>query len=334
MRTEGLKNGKERKPLKKWMIGLAAAGGVFCLAGVGMIAAGVMMYGTGGRQAPPWLVRIEEDFSAVSEELEEIPECPMEIAAGDTGSGDKSEGAGTAGTAGANENAGNSEGVKTESSIPNGQIYENVRSLELETVSEQVQIVETEDLEEGQIQVVQSGDGADYRVYQEGGELKIRLPRNISRNTAGNLKMKALVISIPVSYEFDQIELEHVAGSLYAERLFAREISVEMISGTADIAGGSVKELEIECISGSCRCMAAAEYSASVENISGDTSICLAGAEDDFDYEIEAGGGSIYFNGEEQRAFENSWKESHLNYHTGREVELSCASGTITVEYE
>ena len=133
--------------------------------------------------------------------------------------------------------------------------------------------------------------------------------------------MKALVISIPVSYEFDQIELEHVAGSLYAERLFARELSVEMISGTADIAGGSVKELEIECISGSCRCMAAAEYSASVENISGDTSICLAGAEDDFDYEIEAGGGSIYFNGEEQRAFENSWKESHLNYHTGREVE-------------
>jgi len=107
-----------------------------------------------------------------------------------------------------------------------------------------------------------------------------------------------------------------------------------MISGTADIAGGSVKELEIECISGSCRCMAAAEYSASVENISGDTSICLAGAEDDFDYEIEAGGGSIYFNGEEQRAFENSWKESHLNHHTGREVELSCASGTITVEYE
>ena len=72
----------------------------------------------------------------------------------------------------------------------------------------------------------------------------------------------------------------------------------------------------------------------SLENISGDTSICLAGAEDDFDYEIEAGGGSIYFNGEEQRAFENSWKESHLNYHTGREVELSCASGTITVEYE
>ena len=79
--------------MKKWMIGLAAAGGVFCLAGVGMIAAGVMMYGTGGRQAPPWLVRIEENFSAVSEELEEIPECPMEIAAGDTGSGDKSEGA-------------------------------------------------------------------------------------------------------------------------------------------------------------------------------------------------------------------------------------------------
>ena len=82
------------------------------------------------------------------------------------------------------------------------------------------------------------------------------------------------------------------------------------------------------------RCMAAAEYSASVENISGDTSICLAGAEDDFDYEIEAGGGNIYFNGEEQRAFENSWKESHLNHHTGREVELSCTSGTITVEYE
>ena len=119
-----------------------------------MIAAGVMMYGTGGRQAPPWLVRIEEDFSAVSEELEEIPESPMEIAAGDTGSGDKSEGAGTAGTAGANENAGNSESVKTGSSIPDGQIYENVRSLELETVSEQVQIVETEDLEEGQVQPV------------------------------------------------------------------------------------------------------------------------------------------------------------------------------------
>lgn len=316
--------------MKKWMIGLAVAGGVFCLAGVGMIAGGVMMYGTGERQAPPWLVRIEDDFSAVSEELVEIPESPMEIAAGDTGSGDKSEGAETAG---ANETAGNSESVKTESPIPDGQIYENVRSLELEILGEQVRVMESADLKEGQIQAVQSGEGADYRVFQEGKELKVRLPQAISRSNAENMGMKQLTIYIPASFEFEQIELEHVAGSFYAERLFARELSVELISGTVDIAGGSVKELEIECISGSCRCMAAAEYSASVENISGDTSICLTGAEDDFDYEIEAGGGSIYFNGEEQKTFENSWKESHLNHQTGRDVELSCASGTITVEY-
>lgn len=316
--------------MKKWMIGLAVAGGVFCLAGVGMIAAGVMMYGTGERQAPPWLVRIEDDFSAVSEELAEIPESPMEIAAGDTGSGDKSEGAETAG---ANETAGNLESVKTESPIPDGQIYENITSLEMETVGEQVQIVESASLAAGQIQAVQGGEGTDYRIYQEGRELKIRLPKGVSRRNVGDTGMKQLTVYIPASFEFEQIELEHVAGSLYAERLFARELSVELISGTVDIAGGSVKELEIECISGSCRCMAAAEYSASVENISGDTSICLAGAEDDFDYEIEAGGGSIYFNGEEQKTFENSWKESHLNHQTGREVELSCASGTITVEY-
>ena len=134
--------------MKKWMIGLAVAGGVFCLAGVGMIAAGVMMYGTGERQAPPWLVRIEDDFSAVSEELAEIPESPMEIAAGDTGSGDKSE---SAETAGANETAGNLESVKTESPIPDGQIYENITSLEMETVGEQVQIVESASLAAGQI---------------------------------------------------------------------------------------------------------------------------------------------------------------------------------------
>lgn len=316
--------------MKKWMIGLAVAGGVFCLAGVGMIAAGVMMYGTGERQAPPWLVRIEDDFSAVSEELAEIPESPMEIAAGDTGSGDKSE---SAETAGANETAGNLESVKTESPIPDGQIYENITSLEMETVGEQVQIVESASLAAGQIRAVQGGEGTDYRIYQEGRELKIRLPKSVSRRNVGDTGMKQLTVYIPASFEFEQIELEHVAGSLYAERLFARELSVELISGTVDIAGGSVKELEIECISGSCRCMAAAEYSASVENISGDTSICLAGAEDDFDYEIEAGGGSIYFNGEEQKTFENSWKESHLNHQTGREVELSCASGTITVEY-
>lgn len=267
--------------MKKWMIGLAAAGGVFCLAGVGMIAAGVMMYGSGGRQAPPWLVRIEDDLSPVPGEL----------------------------------------------------TYENVRSLELETLGEQVQVMESADLEEGQVQAVQSGEGADYRIYQEGRELKVRLPQTISRNAMENTKMKQLTLYIPAAYEFDQIELEHVAGGLYAESLYARELSVEIVSGTVDIAAGRVKELEVECISGSCRCMAAAEYSASVENISGDTSISLAGAEDDFDYEIEAGGGSIYLNGEEQRIVEHSWKESHLNHHTGREVELSCASGTITVEY-
>ena len=99
----------------------------------------------------------------------------------------------------------------------------------------------------------ESGEGIDYRIYQEESELKIRLPLSANRNAAGDVGMKQLTVAIPPSYEFEQIELEHVAGSFYAERLFARELSVEVVSGTMDIGGGRVKELELECISGSCQ---------------------------------------------------------------------------------
>ena len=315
--------------MKKWMIGLAAAGGVFCLAGVGMIAAGVMMYGTGERPAPPWLAEIEDEFSDGQRDLrsgpEEIPDVPDEAAEISDGN--------PAGTE-EPENRGNLETDNAEKSLKNDRMYENVRSLELETAGDQVHVVESADLKAGQIQVSEIGEGIDYRIYQEESELKIRLPLSANRNAAGDVGMKQLTVAIPPSYEFEQIELEHVAGSFYAERLFARELSVEVVSGTMDIGGGRVKELELECISGSCRCMAAAEYSVSAENISGDTTICLSGTENDFDYEIEAGGGSIYVNGQEQRVFQNSWKENQWNHHTGREAELSCTSGTITVEFE
>ena len=282
--------------MKKWMKRLLVVGAVSGGLGIGMIVAGIFM--GGDNEEEKTIVFGEEEFNLTDEWQNEADEW-----------------------------------IGQEGVWENGHVFEDICSMEIESVG-MTQIVETPDLNPGQVQVVQRGEGSAYQIFEEEGSLNVLLPSHWDhKNWTQELTEKEVIIYIPEFYNFEEIEIEQVAGHVQAEQLFAGELSLKVVSGNMGIGGGQVSELETECISGSLICLAAVGQSASVENISGFSKILLEGNKDNFDYEISQGSGKILLNEEQEENYGKNWDEKSIDNGTGCQVNLDCVAGKIIVEY-
>lgn len=300
------------KKLVKWSVIL---GSIFCLLGTGIITAGAMMGGMDELK-----MRLEHETLQPWKTYVEPWEAYVEPG-------------GNAGKSGGNHShpwAGDVRPGSEELPLESVYRYEGVRSLSVEVGAGSVELWEMEELAENEIALNHYGDGNQYRIEQEGGELNIDLP-NRKDVTQG---METLVIGVPTGFQFEELNIETKAGAFYSEQVLARELALEVSAGEIRILGGSAEHLEAEAKAGAIDCQMAVEKTASAECSAGTVDILLAGEKNDYDYQLECSGGSIFLNGEEPEEFTQLYQKKNINNHAGRNVELECQMGTITVDFQ
>ena len=179
------------------------------------------------------------------------------------------------------------------------------------------------------------------------GTVYLYLPQDMNLNMidiemgAGNLE------SIDLSA--NEIDLEAGAGGVIAEGLYGSEIDVMIGAGKAEIgtitanmlsiesgAGGiiignaDVKELDLEAAAGMIELTGTVRGNIGAECSAGNIGLTLYASENDYDYEIEYSVGAITINGYEYNGLA---AEKSIRNGAGKEMDLECAAGSISVEF-
>lgn len=288
--------------MKTWMKWLLISGALCCVAGAGAVAAGAAM--GGGRYLGEAVGRAHHWDHMTA------PEAPSSLAP--------------------SQALGEPLPGSEELPLTSSETYEGIRRLKLELFGNHVGIRQRSEQADGCIRIGRgSGDGVSYRIEQTNDELKVVLPRHHMRDGGGN--MENLLIDLPAGYELYEIEIENAGGRLEADGIAVRILDIEDAGGETLIESGSVQRLDLECKAGNSVCLAAVAGELSVECDAGKARVLLAGEPEQYDYKLECSAGSILLDGKE---YSGNHMEEHRDHHAGREVDVECRAGAVTVEFQ
>lgn len=304
--------------MRRWLKWMLAGGVVCCLAGAGVITAGTVM---GGSLVPRHSLRhgIETGRSRWAEQ---ISQDAQKIAGEPSEATEVTE---------ATEKIGQWPSAGTdEAPLISADAYEGVRMLVLELNCNAVELREDEALTGNTVMVGRGQtSGAAYLIRQDGARLKLEPDSDHGQETA----LEPLIIFIPQGYTFDEVEVENHMGDFQAEMLQAGKLSLDCDGGAITIGDGSVRNLEVDCSAGNVECLAVADTRLEVECRAGAVTVMLDGVWEDYDYALEWDVGQILLNGEEPREFSGLHRKQRLDHHTGREAEVDCSAGSVTVNF-
>ena len=184
-----------------------------------------------------------------------------------------------------------------------------------------------------------------FQAYQEEKELKIKATRKAKEDT----QSCKIILYLPVDYAWEKISIEVGAGAVRIQKLTAAEIELEVGAGQilaeyleaqeADLSVGAgeirvddmkILNLNISVGMGNFAGAGVIEGKAQAECSMGNLSLRLAGAQTDYDYEIECVMGNISLG---DKKYNKKVQEQTINNGTGRKISLECSMGNIEVTF-
>lgn len=130
----------------------------------------------------------------------------------------------------------------------------------------------------------------------------------------------------------DKIELNVDAGELVAERLEAKEeFIIDVGAGRLEVSDIKADKLDIDCGVGGVELTGTVSGKATADCGVGRIAMELAGNEEDYDYEISCGLGSVKINGKEYSSLST---DKEIDNNAGSKIELDCGVGEIDVIVE
>ena len=184
-----------------------------------------------------------------------------------------------------------------------------------------------------------------FQAYQEEKELKIKATRKAKEDT----QSCKIILYLPVNYAWEKIGIEVGAGAVRIQKLTAAEIELEVGAGQilaeyleaqeADLSVGAgeirvddmkILNLNISVGMGNFAGAGVIEGKAQAECSMGNLSLRLAGAQTDYDYEIECVMGNISLG---DKKYNKKVQEQTINNGAGRKISLECSMGNIEVTF-
>lgn len=184
-----------------------------------------------------------------------------------------------------------------------------------------------------------------FQAYQEEKELKIKATRKAKEDT----QSCKIILYLPVDYAWEKISIEVGAGAVRIQKLTAAEIELEVGAGQilaeyleaqeADLSVGAgeirvddmkILNLNISVGMGNFAGAGVIEGKAQAECSMGNLSLRLAGAQTDYDYEIECVMGNISLG---DKKYNKKVQEQTINNGAGRKISLECSMGNIEVTF-
>ena len=205
--------------------------------------------------------------------------------------------------------------------------------------------------------VIQEGEGNEVRVEYDGDESRLTQTLEDGVLTIGmddvefsslfDDEERTVYLYLPLGTFYESVELNVAAGTIYGDRLTAKEISVDVGAGSCDIseltaekkaditvAGGNFNssifvagEASFDCGIGNMN------ISGKIGNIDvdcgvGSINLELEANEKDYNYKIQCGVGNIDINGESYTALS---KNKEINNSASATMDLDCGVGNINV---
>lgn len=186
--------------------------------------------------------------------------------------------------------------------------YRGVRNLEVEVGKIALRIAESD----GESILVERGLNAEcdrhVRIHQEGNTLKVEMEEwKHFDNDAGSI-----TLYIPKGMVFDSAEFTVGAGSMGIENLRTRELDLEVGAGSVEADRIEAEELSLTCGMGSIE-------------------MTVKGNEQDYNYDLDVGMGSVTIGGGE---FGGMAIEKQVQNHATNNMELECGMGSIEIYFE
>lgn len=210
--------------------------------------------------------------------------------------------------------------------------YENIQELEVDVFGTVI-FEESDELEEGQVEIRRSGISDECRFSQKEEKLEIQWPGG-KHERDGSASASTITIMVPADSCFKEIEIQTKAGAFRAKSIQAAKLSLKAEAGVIQVSGGKADELELEADAGKIVCHADVSYLVSAESDLGEINLFLEGKKEDFDYEMECSAGSIILEGEEREEFQGMHREKRIDNAGTKRAELESRAGTIVVSYE
>ncbi len=139
-----------------------------------------------------------------------------------------------------------------------------------------------------------------------------------------------LVVYLPEK-EYEEIKVQMGAGYMEASTLKAAEVTLQMGAGECHVQQIEAREkAELEAGAGRIWLGAFSGTKLQGECGAGELDISLAGAYEDYSYEIGSAIGEVLLG---DHSYAGIGRTEEVNHHTDRKVELDCAVGTIRVSF-
>lgn len=194
-----------------------------------------------------------------------------------------------------------------------------------------------------------SGDNArKLQVYLEGDTLMLK-----SLHTANDWKeinKSYLDLYIPSDFQFDTIDVNFGAGSMYAEEMYgntvrleagAGGISVDILEATAlelSVGAGEivVDNMETDSLTASAQAGHLYAYGSVNETVNsvcnaGSLELYLAGSEDDYNYDIKNEMGAVDIDGTTYGGLSN---KKRIDNGASRNINVECSVGNVEIYFD
>lgn len=176
--------------------------------------------------------------------------------------------------------------------------------------------------------IEKSGEGKS-QAYEENGVLYVKAMQNSS--VLGMQKENKVILYVPENIDLHMINVDLGAGEIEWNALKADAIKVELGAGNFVAKNVVVGDLEVSLGAGECLIQGNLQGDVKVDCAAGSVTLKHAGAEEEFNYEIDCAVGSAQIGKE---SFSGLASSKNIDNDASKTMEISVSAGSVEVEFE
>ena len=182
--------------------------------------------------------------------------------------------------------------------------FSSTRKLDIDVDKCILRVYEKEDISQIEVNVNDKYNAT--QCYMDKDTLKIK--REQKHRRGEDIRIEVLV---PTDYEFDKISVDIGAAECQFSQIYTNKLDIDTGVGAVTFTGTVAGDVELE-------------------TGVGDVTLNLANPEQDYNYRIECGVGTIRVGGSSYTMLSH---ETHINNNAPYNMELECGVGSITVNF-
>ena len=182
--------------------------------------------------------------------------------------------------------------------------FSSTRKLDIDVDKCILRVYEKEDISQIEVNVNDKYNATQCYMYKD----TLKIKREQKHRRGEDIRIEVLV---PTDYEFDKISVDIGAAECQFSQIHTNKLDIDTGVGAVTFTGTVAGDVELE-------------------TGVGDVTLNLANPEQDYNYRIECGVGTIRVGGSSYTMLSH---ETHINNNAPYNMELECGVGSITVNF-